>query len=184
MRAHDTVTVTIILSLVLVFLPLHAIAQSPPVGLWNLDTPADLTTADVGNDLVLVGSHAYVEGTEPGDGAARIGSGSHYICDHDIPANGGGAYVNEYTVVMDIKTFGRGLWHCFLQTNQTNSNDGDVFSDYPGRAGIGSTGYSFPRMLDARTWYRIAIVVDNGDRFEIYADGILILDGTSQSVDG
>ena len=184
MRAHDTVTVTVILSLVLVFLPLHAVAQSPPVGLWNFDTPADLTNADVGNDLVLVGSHAYVEGTEPGDGAARIGSGSHYICDHNIPANGGGASVNEYTVVMDIKTFGRGLWHCFLQTNPSNSDDGEVFVSPPGRVGVTATGYSYPRMLDAKTWYRVAIVVDNGVRYEIYVDGIRILDGTTQSVDG
>ena len=158
--------------------------RSAPVGLWNFDLPGDLTHADTGADFSLVGTHESVEGVGSGDGAARVGIGSYYACSHGIPANGGGALVNEYTVVMDVQTYGRGLWHCLLQTNQINSNDGEVFVNYPGRVGVSSTGYSFPRMLDAKTWYRIAIVVDNGDRFEIYADGMLILDGTSQSVDG
>jgi hypothetical protein len=170
--------------LALLALPLGSLAQTSPVGLWSFDEPTDLTMADVGNDLSLLGSHSAVEGSEPGDGAARVDVGSYYICDHGIAANGGGSLVNEYTVVMDVRPFGRGLWHCFLQTNQSNSNDGEVFIDQPGRVGVSATGYSYPRMLDAGTWYRVAIVVDNGTRYEIYADGILILDGTAQSVDG
>jgi hypothetical protein len=159
-------------------------ARSTPVGLWNFDDPGDLTHADVGSDLSLNGSHESVEGTGAGDGAARIGVGSSYTCTHGIPANGGGALVNEYTLVMDVRTAGRGLWHCLFQTSPSNANDGDAFIDTPGRVGVSATGYSFPRMLDADTWYRIVVVVDNGDRCEIYADGIRILDGSPQSIDG
>lgn len=173
-----------ILVLALLSAPVCVWARAAPVGLWNFDTPADLTHADAGNDLVLVGFHAVVDGTEPGDGAARVDVGSHYVCDHGIPPNGGGALVNEYTIVMDIQTFGRGLWHCLFQTSEPNGNDGDAFISQPGRVGVSATGYSYPRMLDAKTWYRLAIVVDNGDRYEIYADGILILDGSSQLIDG
>jgi len=161
-----------------------ATAQSPPVGLWNFDDPGDLTLADTGIDLVLTGVHQAVDGTEPGDGAALIDVGSHYTCDHGIPANGGGSLVNEYTLVMDIQTYGRGIWHCFLQTSPLNGNDGDAFISPYGHVGVGDTGYSTPRMLDARTWYRMAFVVDNGARYEIYADGTRILDGTPQAVDG
>lgn len=34
-----------------------ALAQSKPVGLWNSDLPGDLTHADTGTDLSLIGSH-------------------------------------------------------------------------------------------------------------------------------
>ena len=172
------------LAIALLSAPACACARPSPVGLWNFDSPADLTHADVGSDLVLVGSHAAVDGTGTGDGAARLDVGSYYVCDHGIPANGGGALVNEYTIVMDVRTFGRGLWHCLFQTNESNANDGEAFISQPGRVGVAATGYSYPRMLDAKTWYRLAFVVDNGDRYEIYADGILILDGTVQPVDG
>jgi hypothetical protein len=171
-------------TLLLTALATGAAAIPEPVGLWTFDIPTDLTHADVGNDLQLVGTHEAVEGIDPSDGAARIDVGSYYICDHDIPGNGGGSLVNEFTLVMDVQTFGRGLWHCLLQTSQSNSNDGDVFISIPGQLGVSATGYAFPRMLDAKTWYRIAIVIDNGTRYEIHVDGIRVLDGTPQSIDG
>ncbi len=159
-------------------------ARPAPVGLWDFDDPGDLTQATVGTDLVIVGSHEAVGGTGGADGAARIGVGSHYVCAHGIGSNGGGSLVNEYTLVMDVRTFGRGLWHCLFQTSESNGNDGDAFIDRPGRVGVSATGYSSPRFLDAMTWYRLSIIVDNGTRCEIFADGIRILDGTPQSIDG
>jgi hypothetical protein len=156
-----------------------------PVGLWDFDNPADLTTATIGSDLTLNGSHQATTGTGGGgDGAAKIDVGSYYSCAHGIAPNGGGSSVNEYTVVMDINYFGSWLWKCLLQTNTSNSNDGEVFVNLNGGIGVGATGYSSPHFLDAKEWYRIAIVVDNGSRYEIYADGIQILNGTSQPVDG
>jgi hypothetical protein len=154
------------------------------VGLWTFDDPENLTAAQTGPDLTLTGTHEPAPGIDVLDGAARIGVGSHYHCLHGLPGNGGGSLVNEYTLVFDVQTFGRGLWHCLLQTYAANTNDGDVFISQPGRVGVSATGYSFPRVLDAKTWYRLAIVVDNGSRYEIYADGLLILSGTPQGVDG
>ncbi len=155
-----------------------------PVGLWEFDNPADLTAATIGSDLTLNGYHQVTTGTGGGDGAAKIDVGSYYSCTHGIAANGDGSMVNEYTIVMDINYFGGYLWKCLLQTNTSNSDDGEVFVNLNGGVGISITGYSSPYFLDAKEWYRIAIVVDNGSRFEIYADGILILNGTVQSVDG
>ena len=175
MKMLHTAGTLLVLCAVFLVAPLPVSAQPSPVGLWAFDTPTDLTHADVGNDLVLIGSDAAVDGVEPGDGAAKLEAGSYYVCDHGISPNGGGALVNEYTVVMDVQTFGRGLWHCLLQTNASNSNDGEVFISEPGRVGVSATGYSYPRMLDAKTWYRLAIVVDSGDRYEISSDGIQIL---------
>jgi hypothetical protein len=154
------------------------------VGLWSFDDPADLTAAEIGLSLQLTGTHEAVTGVDEPDGAARIDIGSHYVCEHGIAANGGGSLVNEYTFVYDLQTFGRGLWHCLLQTNQSNSNDGEVFIDLPGRVGVSATGYSWPRLLDAKTWYRLVLVVDNGSRYEIYVDGLRILEGTAQGIDG
>jgi len=53
-------------------------------GEWDFDDVGNLLLATTGNDLTLVGSQAAVAGVVPGDGAARIGLGSHYVCDHGI----------------------------------------------------------------------------------------------------
>ena len=117
-----------------------ASAVPSPVGVWTFDDPNQLTQAEVGSDLILVGSQLAVAGPAPDDGAARIDVGSHYICTNGLTPNGGGSLDNEYTLVMDLQTFGRGLWHCLFQTNEANGNDGDAFISVPGRVGVSATG--------------------------------------------
>ena len=46
------------------------------VGLWRFDDPTDLTRADLGQPLILVGSHLTISGFDAQDSAARIGLGS------------------------------------------------------------------------------------------------------------
>ncbi|WP_159435086.1 cadherin domain-containing protein [Rubritalea squalenifaciens] len=157
-----------------------------PVAVWKFDDSQDRTKASIGTDLQLVGSHQTTAGIDGSDGAVRIGQGSHYIATHGIAANGSGTKVNEYTLLMDVKapSASTGTWRAFFQTDTTNSNDGDCFIRNSNETiGVSTTGYSSWSM-PADTWVRLAVVVDNDSFYRIYADGNLILNGNTQTLDG
>ena len=48
-----------------------------------------------------------------------------YVMTHGIAPNGGGSYVNQYTLIMDIMfpAASTGTWRSLLQTSTANSND-------------------------------------------------------------
>jgi len=152
-------------------------------GRWTFDNPSDLLHATVGTDLVLTGTQSAVTGSASGDGAVAIDVGSYYTCSHGIPANGGGSYVNEYSLLFDIMIDNPKEFHCLYQTNQSNSNDGEVFINPNSQLGISATGYT-GFSLKAFNWYRIVITVDLGSSLRYYIDGKLVLEGVSQSLNG
>jgi len=160
--------------------------------LWEFSDAGDLTAATVGNDLVLAGDgvHMAMAGVGADDGAVSIGIGSYYECTSGIAANGGGSYVNEYTLLFDIKypTSSAGQWRCFMQTNTANSNDGDYFIHPSDESwGVASIGYTDNATVgefysSPDTWYRAVMSVDMGDTnpfFKLYIDGTLVATHTS-----
>jgi hypothetical protein len=162
-----------------------ALAATSPVGYWTFDDPLNLGKATIGLDLTGVGTHSAVSGISGTDGAVLDGVGSYFTCTHGIAPNGGGAYVNQWTVVMDINipSTSLGQWLTFLQTNTGNSNDGDCFVNPTENLGVGATGYS-TSAFGGDTWYRVAVSVDNGNFYRYYVDGNLWKEGTVQTVDG
>ncbi len=82
-----------------------------------------------------------------------------YIVTHGMAPNGGGAFVNQYTLIMDVMfpTASSGQWRVLFQTNPDNNNDGDFFVG-PGN-GIGISG-DYTGTVQANTWHRLAFVVD------------------------
>ncbi|MBL7032936.1 MAG: fibronectin type III domain-containing protein [Candidatus Delongbacteria bacterium] len=155
------------------------------VGYWTFDDPENLLEATLGNNLELSGSHTAIEGPTPEDGAINIGPGSFYRCYHDIPANGYGnpAWVNRFTIVMDVRIPSLGQYYCLYQTNWSNSNDGDWFINPGGQVGISDTGYS-QYILNPGEWYRLAISVNLGEHYDYYLDGQLLQIGGAQIFDG
>jgi hypothetical protein len=156
------------------------------VGLWTFDDPTHLTQATFGNNLVLVGSHSSIPGPIPGDGAARIGVGSFYRCYHDIMPNGALSppqWVNQFTIVMDVRIPALSNWYCLYQTNYQNINDGDWFINPTGQVGVGVTGYS-EYTLQPNEWYRLAISVSLGVHYDYYLDGQLLQIGGPQDYEG
>ncbi len=101
----------------------------------------------------------------------------------DLPANGGGSFVNNYSIVMDVKLDSIGSFQSLYQTNEGNSNDGDSFVDGSGGLGISS---DYAGSLVADTWYRIAIVNDltGTDNIRYYVNGSLVNSAENLSVDG
>ena len=153
------------------------------VGYWTFDNSSDIEEANVGNNLELFGTQLAVPGPIEGDGATRIGLDSYYKCTHNIDANGGGTAVNEYSLLIDFKLPEIGQYYCFYQTNIDNANDGEIFINPSGHVGISETYYSYC-ILDPGEWYRLVISVDLGNHFRYYIDGNLVLEGTSQNIDG
>ena len=79
---------------------------------------------------------------------------------HGAAPNGGGAYVNQYTLVIDyyIPSSTFGIWHSLLQTGTGNTSDGDLFVN-PTGGGIGiSSIYNGNVTFD--TWHRVAVAFD------------------------
>lgn len=89
----------------------------------------------------------------------------------DLPANGGGGLVNNYTLMMDVKFTTLNSYNALYQTNASNTNDGDSFLRSSGVGISGDYGGSF----SANTWYRLAIVNDlaSGDIL-YYSNGVLV----------
>ena len=156
------------------------------VGLWRFDDPTDLTRADLGQPLILVGSHWAVNGFDAQDSAARIGPGSHYRCSHGIVPNGSGRLVNQWSLVIDFgyPASSAGKWMCLFQTSSANNDDGDCFvRSGSGTLGVSATGYS-TLPTGPETWYRMVVSVDNGRFYRIYINGVQWLEGAVQAVDG
>jgi hypothetical protein len=178
---------SIIFLKVLIFPPLmaHNILTADRVGWWNFNDTLNLVAqvAGYGLPLELVGSNQVVEGPIASDFAAKIGVGSYYKMKHQIPANGGGAKVNEFTLQIDFKVEALGIWHCFFQTTIQNNNDGDCFINTSGNIGVGATGYS-TYTVKTNEWYRMVLSVKNGTQYKYYLDGSLLNNGTVQGIDG
>jgi hypothetical protein len=168
-------------------------------GLWRFQTNADKLTATIGSNLVtsnvdnsgwMTGPWTVI-GTESNpllysDGRIVQERAWDYLTvNPNFVANGGGSYVNEYTIAMDyVQTSGLSSWNSLFQTGDTgNGSDGDLFTDGAGHIGIGAAGYS-TLTYNASTWHRIVLSVDNGSFFRVYVDGTLFLDGTPQAIDG
>src|SRR5207245_1982168 len=58
-----------------------------------------------------------------------------YTMFHRAAPNGGGAYVNQYTLIYDLYLPG-GAWRSLLQTGIGNTSDGDFFINPTGGVGI------------------------------------------------
>jgi len=135
----------------------------------NTDASTAFTTATIGGQTAQVMSFP---ATTPTQG---------YIMTHSLAPNGGGAYVNQYTLIMDVMfpTASSGQWRALLQTNPDNSNDGELFVN-PGN-GIGISG-EYQGTILANTWHRVAFVIDLAaptDKLRKFIDGVQV--GTQSS---
>ncbi len=175
----------ILLSIIVLF-AIHSLLYSQvplPKGLWKFDDGTNLTKAEIGNDLELVGTHTAADGPTNENGAVKIGIGSYYKLKHDIIPSSGGSKVNEYTIQIDFRIPKSNSWYSLFQTSQANNNDGECFINLNGYIGVQSTGYS-TFSIKPNEWYRLIISVKNGTHLKYYIDGHLVLNGLFQVIDG
>ncbi len=177
-----------------ILFPFSVFSQAPQIvpaehpgiaGLWEFDNGSDLLNATTGNNLTLTGTHTQITGPTALDYAVKIDAGSYYTCNHNIPANGGGSDVNEYSLVFDFRVPNASEYHCFYQANESNSNDGEIFANTSGKIGRSTNGPGYTSYaINENEWYRLVLSVDLDNYFRIYLDGALVLDGGALSIDG
>ena len=179
----------------------NAVPNVPPgvTGLWRFEVKdpvtqratmkatigVDMTSSHADNSAWMVGPWTVIEPGLSDNGIAQERSWDYLTVNPSFTANGGGSYVNEYTVAIDyVQTSGLTGWNSLFQTSWGgNDSDGDLFTDGAGHIGIGAAGYS-TLTYDASKWHRIVWSIDNGSFFRVYVDGVLFLDGTPQPIDG
>ena len=114
--------------------------------------------------------------TNPGNGyhVALTGSGP----------NGGGIYINQFTMIFDLLIPAPLGWTPLFNTNPQNANDADFYVDANGRVGIGAIGFSANGAVTANVWHRIAFVADlTAGLVTYYVNGTSVFTG-SASLDG
>lgn len=158
-------------------------ALATVTGQWDFDN-GDLS-ATVGTDLAYRGdTDAFTTFTTAtiGGQTAKVMAfpattpDEGFIMTHGIVPNGGGSYVNQYTLIMDIMfpTSSSGVYRSLLQTSTANANDGDLFVKKDNSIGIAG-GYSGTILPD--TWYRVAFVFDlslSSGQLVKYIDGVQV----------
>jgi hypothetical protein len=176
-------------------------------GLWRFHDTSALNAATIGSDITFMsgpyGGWFLGPWTDIGidswhtkfsDGRVfQEQSFNHMAVNPHFPTNGGGIYVNEYTVAIDYSQTSTGLpaskSNSLFQTSfNGNANDGDLWIAWTvhytnSTIGVDAVGYS-TNTFDASKWHRIVWSVDNGNFFRVYVDGVLFLDGPGQAIDG
>jgi endonuclease/exonuclease/phosphatase family metal-dependent hydrolase len=95
--------------------------------------------------------------------------------------NGGGAYINQFTIIFDLLIPAPLGWTPLFNTNPQNANDADLYVDTGGRVGIGDIGYSPIRTIASNTWYRVAVAADlAASSVTYYVDGRPVFTGAAQ----
>lgn len=101
----------------------------------------------------------------------------------DSGPNGGGAYMNQYTILMDIYSPGAAGWQALMNTDPNNTNDADWYISDSGGLGIGALGYSANNAVSQNTWHRIAMSADlAAGTVKYYVDGTLVRTRTGASL--
>lgn len=162
---------------------------SKPAGLWLFDDADNLGAAVLGAKLTAEGEgFTSVAGIDAQDGAVKIDSGSYFRMAHQLNSAARASSVsskfNEYTLLMDVMydDDSVGKWKSLFQTDETNTNDGEIFIHPDADIGRGSFGYS-SNTTAANTWYRIVISIKNGEARAIYVNGELWQQGSAGSLD-
>lgn len=148
------------------------------VGYWgfNGSTSTNLLGASLGSNLTLGGAAVHTEtaGVAPGDGAAHVDVGSWYNVEHTLPVTGG-ARVNNYTMIWDIKVSAAelGKYICLLQFNTANDSDGSLYINPNGGFWFNGGPSDFNGTIQADTWHRLTLAV-NAPNLSFYVDGVEI----------
>ena len=101
-----------------------------------------------------------------------------YVMHSGMAANGGGSFVNQYTLIFDLlyPPASSGGWRALIQIDDpSNANDADLFINNLGGIGISS---QYQGKVQTNTWHRLAFAFDlaasAGPTLNKYIDGVLV----------
>lgn len=163
-------------------------------GLWEFNNAGNIGQATVGSNLTVVGtaptysaSLADTASTSLSGAITTVGGPANRLTvAHGIAGNGGGSFVNEYSLLFDIfsPAASRSSWRTLFQTNTGNSNDGDYFiRNNNDQMGTADLTYTTSAINDS-VWSRLVLTFDLGTGIKAYLNGSLIYSHTDQGIDG
>lgn len=107
------------------------------------------------------------------------GNGYHVTFNETGP-NGGGIYINQFTMIFDLLLPAPVNWCALFNTNPGNANDADFYITSTGQLGIGAIGYSAAGIIGAGQWYRVAFVADlAAGNARYYVNGASVFSGSA-----
>ncbi len=122
--------------------------------------------------------------------AGHIGANPNYgfLANHGVKPNGGGTFVNQYTLIYDIYLTGVGGGWVSL-ANFDKSGDGDVFwRRNDGGLGQGGGGYEpdDPEVkVNREEWHRVILTFDlAAGKYDKYVDGVYHSSQANAGLDG
>ena len=131
--------------------------------------PGSLIRINAGSTAVTQADNAVI--------FSETGPGDYLRVDiDDMMENGGGGYVNEYTMIFDVKAT-QADWLPIYNTGYDNYNAADFWMNAEGALGSGS--YSDAGAMPLNTWVRLVVVrtLEAGSWVrDVYVDGSLVLD--------
>ncbi len=165
-----------------------AVSNSTRLNL-NATIGGDLTTSDPGNSAFFTGPYTHnrermeIPPFIPAMVLFKTGVWDYLTVPDGIAPNGGGSYVNNYTVMIDYvqttETLQEPITVCSRLPEVLDSNDGDLWIT-GGAAGSTQSAAAILAIrastFDASQWHRIVWSVDNNNFFRVYVDGTLFLD--------
>jgi hypothetical protein len=145
----------------------------------SANTTFGVTGGSIPNPMGGVASYAYFAGN-----SIAGGLGGFTIGYTGVSANGGGSYVNSYTMIWDVYIPAMG-WTALMNTSPTHGNDADFYVASDGSVGIGALGYSAASAVSAGQWTRIAFVKDQtANQSLFFVNGTQVFSGGAGSLDG
>jgi len=152
------------------------------IGRWLFEDASNLGLATEGSDLTLTTNGGAtlaitsIAGPTADNKAVKKPVRNYFVAVPGVTANGGGTRINEYTLLWDYRLpIDYGKWHCLLQTNIDNADDGEVFFNTSGYMGVSAAGYSGSPVPSDKAWHRI-VMIRSGNNAKFYMDGALFLD--------
>jgi hypothetical protein len=112
------------------------------------------------------------------------GDGGYQLNYTGVLPNGGGSYVNDYTMIFDVYIPALN-WTPLFNADPGNTNDADWYVDPSGHLGIGELGYTAAPVVSAGTWHRLGFVHDRtAGAVKYWVDGVNVFSGAASPVDG
>ena len=169
----------------------HLLAQElpEPDGMWTFGNAENLLAADKGSLQLLpavTGSKSITVCENLADAGITTAAGpTSKTSAIMVPAASalkvqrleGAEATTSYTLMMDVKVLDANAYDGLFQTNEGNTNDGDLFI-YTNKIGMNAMGGYFGEIKDD-TWYRIVLTNSDG-QVKVYVDGEKVITCNSQ----
>jgi endonuclease/exonuclease/phosphatase family metal-dependent hydrolase len=104
----------------------------------------------------------------------------YYLTFPDSQPNGGGQYINQYTLIMDVLLPSPLTWCALFNTSTANTDDAELYINSSGAIGIGAVGYSAAGAVKNDAWQRLAVAADlAAGTVRYFVNGSLVRTGSA-----